>query len=44
MKKVVWSGAAAAAVVLLGSASAFARQTAHASIAVTASVNAKAKL
>ncbi len=44
MKKVVWSGAVIAAVVLLGPASAFAQQTANASIAVTANVNAKAKL
>jgi hypothetical protein len=44
MKKAVWSGAVAAAVVLLGSSSAFAQQTANASIAVTANVNAKAKL
>jgi hypothetical protein len=44
MKKAVWSGAVAAAVVLLGSSSAFAQQTANASIAVTATVNAKAKL
>ena len=44
MKKAVWSGAIAAAVVLLGSSSAFAQQTAGASIAVTAHVDAKAKL
>jgi hypothetical protein len=44
MKKAVWSGAIAAAVVLLGSSSAFAQQTANASIAVTAHVDAKAKL
>ena len=44
MKKAVWSGVIAAAVVLLGSSSAFAQQTAGASIAVTAHVDAKAKL
>jgi len=44
MKKAVWSGVVAAAVMLLGSSSAFAQQTANASIAVTANVNAKAKL
>ena len=43
MKKAVWSGAVATAVVLLGSSTAFAQQTATASIAVTANVNAKAK-
>jgi len=44
MKKAVWSGAIAAAIALLGSSSAFAQQTAGASIAVTAHVDAKAKL
>lgn len=44
MKKAVWSGVIAAAVVLMGSSSAFAQQTAGASIAVTAHVDAKAKL
>lgn len=44
MKKAVWSGVIAGAVVLLGSSSAFAQQTAGASIAVTAHVDAKAKL
>lgn len=44
MKKAVWSVVTTAAVVLLGSPSAFAQQTANASIAVTANVNAKAKL
>jgi hypothetical protein len=44
MKKAVWSGTVATAVLLLGSTVAFAQQTASASIAVTASVNAKAKL
>jgi hypothetical protein len=44
MKKAVWTGVVAAAVVVLGSSSAFAQQTAGASIAVTAHVDAKAKL
>jgi hypothetical protein len=44
MKKAVWSVVGTAAVVLLGSSSAFAQQTANASIAVTANVGAKAKL
>jgi len=44
MKKAVWSGAVAAAVLLLGPSTALAQQTATASIAVTANVNAKAKL
>lgn len=44
MKKAVWSGAVAAAVLLLGSSPVFAQQTANASVAVTANVNAKAKL
>src|SRR5690349_8585976 len=44
MKKAVWSVVTTAAVVLLASSSAFAQQTANASIAVTANVNAKAKL
>ena len=44
MKKAVWSGAVATAVLLLGSSTALAQQTATASIAVTANVSAKAKL
>src|SRR5262245_41435227 len=44
MKKAVWSGVIAAAVVLLGSSSAFAQQTDGASIAVTEHVDAKSKL
>jgi hypothetical protein len=44
MKKAVWSGAVAAAVLLLAPSTALAQQTATASIAVTANVNAKAKL
>jgi hypothetical protein len=44
MKKAVWSGAVATAVLLLGSSTALAQQSATASIAVTANVSAKAKL
>jgi hypothetical protein len=44
MKKAVWSGAIATAVLLLGASTVLAQQTATASIAVTANVNAKAKL
>ncbi len=44
MKKAVWSGVLVGAVTLLGSSSAFAQQSVGASIAVTAHVDAKAKL
>jgi hypothetical protein len=44
MKKAVWSGIVAGGVLLLGASSVYAQQTAGASVAVTAVVNAKAKL
>jgi hypothetical protein len=44
MKKAVWSGFAAAAMLALVSTTAFAQTTANGSINVTATVNAKAKL
>ena len=44
MTKAVWSGIAAAAVVVLVSTSAFAQTTVNGAISVTANVNAKAKL